>query len=77
MRDLDFTELQFVSGAGCSPTPPSGGGSSPQPPSRSKNNNGYGNGAESGPAPGNSYPSNPTMTGNNSGTGSHRYGNDR
>jgi hypothetical protein len=67
MRDLDFNELFLVSGAGHSPCPPSGGGSSPQPPSRTKNNNGYGNGAESGPAPGNSGSSNPQLTTANSG----------
>jgi len=44
MRDLHEFELAHVSGAG----------SSPCPPSKTKNNNGYGNGAESGPAPGNS-----------------------
>ena len=59
MRDLDFNELQFVSGANRSPAPPSSGcGCSPCPPTTSrmktKNNNGYGNGPESGPAPGNS-----------------------
>ena len=53
MRDLDFNELIFVSGAGHSPCPPSGGGSSPQPPSRTKGNNGFGNGGND-PAPGNS-----------------------
>ncbi len=47
MRDLDFNELIFVSGAGHSPCPPSGGGSSPQPPSRPrKGNNGFGNGSD-------------------------------
>jgi hypothetical protein len=64
MRDLDFNELQFVSGANRSPAPPSSGcGCSPCPPtlspSKSKNNNGFGNGAESGPAPGNSGASDP------------------
>ena len=56
MRDLYEIELSYVSGAGHSPAPPSGCGCSPCPPSggRSKNNNGYGNGPESGPAPGNS-----------------------
>lgn len=60
MRDLEQNELQYVSGAGCSPTAP-GTGSSPSAPSRSKNNNGYGNGAESGPAPGRSGDRNPTL----------------
>ncbi len=58
MRDLDFSELQFVSGANRSPAPPSSGcGCSPCPPSsttRTKNNNGFGNGPESGRAPGRS-----------------------
>ena len=65
MRDLYETELQFVTGAGSSPTPPSGSGCSPTPPTR-KNNNGYGNGAESGPPPGNSG-GNPQLTTANSG----------
>lgn len=55
MRLLQQSELSHVSGGtyscGCycppSKNPPSKG-------SRSKNNNGYGNGPESGPAPGNS-----------------------
>ncbi len=59
MRDLNMSELKFVSGghSGChTPCPP------PPPPShcppssggRQKNNNGFGNGPESGPAPGRS-----------------------
>jgi hypothetical protein len=67
MRDLFENELQFVSGAGCSPTPPSGCGCSPTPPRRRKNNNGYGNGPESGPPPGNSGAHNPQLTGPNRG----------
>ena len=47
MRDLFQNELQFVSGAGSSPTPPSGYGCSPTPPSKQKKgNNGFGNGAD-------------------------------
>jgi hypothetical protein len=47
MRDLFQNELQFVSGAGSSPTPPSGSGCSPTPPSKQKKgNNGFGNGAD-------------------------------
>ena len=47
MRDLFQNELQFVSGAGSSPTPPSGYGCSPTPPStQKKGNNGFGNGAD-------------------------------
>ena len=54
MRDLEQNELQYISG-GCAPTPPSSGcGCSPSRPSRTKNNNGFGNGPESGDAPGNS-----------------------
>ena len=55
MRDLELNELQFVSGAGCSPTPPSGDGCSPCPPSedhgknkKPKGNNGFGNGGNDG-----------------------------
>ena len=55
MRDLHDFELSQVSGAGCSPCPPT------------KNNNGYGNGAESGPPPGNSGAHNPQLTTSNSG----------
>ena len=55
MRDLIPFELDQVSGAGCSPTPPA------------KNNNGYGNGAESGPPPGNSGANNPQLHGQNLG----------
>jgi hypothetical protein len=51
MRDLDFSELQYVSGAGDSPTPPSGCGCSPTPPThekKRKGNNGFGNGGNDG-----------------------------
>ena len=61
MRDLYENELQQVSGAGHSPSPPSGCGCSPCPPSKGKkqkNNNGWGNGPDIGygnyGAPGNS-----------------------
>ena len=60
MRELHQFELTVVSGAGCSPTTPSCE-------CRSKNNNGYGNGAESGPPPGHSGDHNPQLTGWNSG----------
>ena len=57
MRDLLNSELAFVSGGGHSSysscgcyCPPAQG----KQPKRAKNNNGYGNGPESGPAPGNS-----------------------
>ncbi len=55
MRDLHDFELKLVSGAGSSSC------------TRSKNNNGYGNGAESGPPPGNSGAHNPQLTTWNSG----------
>ena len=49
MRDLTSTELQFVSGAGDSPCPPS------TPIKQKKGNNGFGNGADANrAAPGNS-----------------------
>ena len=60
MRDLDFSELQFVSGAGSAPSGPSSGSRcAPSGPSsrRMKNNNGCGNGADGpydNPAPGRS-----------------------
>jgi hypothetical protein len=57
MRDLFNSELQFVSGAGSSPTPPSGCGCSPTPPTRTRQgNNGFGNGSDAPnlAAPGNS-----------------------
>jgi hypothetical protein len=57
MRDLHEFELGLVSGAG----------SSPCPPAKTKNNNGYGNGAESGPPPGHSGDHNPQLTGWNRG----------
>jgi hypothetical protein len=47
MRDLNLNELQFVTGAGNSPSRPSGCGCSPCPPTRSgKGNNGFGNGSD-------------------------------
>lgn len=60
MRELLSNELGFVSGAEGLYIPPgdgTGGGTTdptPIPTERTKNNNGYGNGAESGPAPGHS-----------------------
>ena len=49
MRDLTQNELQHVSGAGCSPCPPT------TPVKEKKGNNGFGNGAdENTAAPGNS-----------------------
>ncbi|MDP9413989.1 MAG: hypothetical protein M3Q08_07830 [Pseudomonadota bacterium] len=57
MRNLETNELQYVSGAGSSPSRPSGCGCSPCPPSSRgrKGNNGFGNGADANrAAPGNS-----------------------
>ena len=45
MRDLDWTELKYVSGAGNSPQPPSCGCSCPEPKAK-KGNNGFGNGSD-------------------------------
>jgi hypothetical protein len=45
MRDLDLSELKFVSGANNSPSRPSGYGCSPSAPSK-KGNNGFGNGSD-------------------------------
>lgn len=62
MRILDTNEIRFVTGAGgstgCSCTCETG---------KTKNNNGYGNGPESGPPPGNSGAHNPQLTSWNSG----------
>jgi hypothetical protein len=60
MRTLSNDELAFVAGAGdCCYDPCA--------PQKTKNNNGYGNGAESGPPPGNSGEHNPQLTGPNRG----------
>ena len=57
MRELTQIEVTMVSGAGsCTPCE-----------CKSKNNNGYGNGAESGPPPGNSGAHNPQLLGPNRG----------
>ena len=64
MRDLHEFELKHVSGAGCSPCPPS---PCDDDDGRHKNNNGYGNGAESGPPPGHSGEHNPQLLGWNRG----------
>jgi hypothetical protein len=66
MRDLHQFEIGFVSGAGSSPTPPSCGCECPET-GKHKNNNGYGNGPESGPPPGHSGDHNPQLTSWNSG----------
>lgn len=45
MRDLDWSELKYVSGAGSSPTPPSC--SCPSTPrNKGRGNNGFGNGSD-------------------------------
>ncbi|TMJ12553.1 MAG: hypothetical protein E6G94_13540 [Alphaproteobacteria bacterium] len=68
MRDLHQFEIGFVSGAGSSPTPPSCGCECPETGGKKhKNNNGYGNGPESGPPPGHSGDHNPQLTTWNSG----------
>ena len=61
MRILSKVELAIVSGGSGEPTDP--------PPGTEdvKNNNGYGNGGESGPPPGHSGDHNPQLTGPNSG----------
>ena len=62
MRQLHDFELKQVSGAGGSCCDPCG---DPEP--RQKNNNGYGNGPESGPPPGNSGAHNPGLLEDNLG----------
>ena len=64
MRLLNSREIAFVTGAGEPTSPPPG---VEPPPSDGKNNNGYGNGPESGPPPGNSGAHNPTLLTWNSG----------
>ena len=55
MRDLYANELQYVSGAGDSPTPPSEPCGCPTTDKTKKGNNGFGNGADANlAAPGNS-----------------------
>jgi len=49
MRNISEAELQFVSGAGCSPCAPC----RPKKAKKAKGNNGFGNGGGD-PAPGNS-----------------------
>lgn len=65
MRILNTYEIALVSGAGSElpPLPGDDGGSTDS----TKNNNGYGNGAESGPPPGNSGAHNPGLLTWNSG----------
>ena len=60
MRVLTTQELAFVSGAG-------GSCCDPCHDRKRKNNNGYGNGPESGPPPGNSGAHNPQLLGPNRG----------
>ncbi len=67
MRDLEQTELLQVTGAGCSPEPPSCDCDYEAPSKRRKNNHGYGNGPESGPPPGRSGEHNPQLIEDNRG----------
>jgi hypothetical protein len=53
MRELFAFELDRVGGGGHSPSSPCAP-SAPSAPKKRKNNNGFGNGPESGPAPGRS-----------------------
>lgn len=62
MYVLGRHECSLVSGGSTSELPPLVGGGG-----KTKNNNGYGNGAESGPAPGNSGSHNPQLWTQNSG----------
>jgi hypothetical protein len=62
MRQLNQAELTLVTGGCGNPCPPPP--CQPQPPvCKTKNNNGYGNGPESGPPPGHSGEHNPQLTG--------------
>lgn len=56
MRDLDFTELKYVSGAGSSPSAPCSCHCPTPTPRGRKGNNGFGNGSDAPnlAAPGNS-----------------------
>jgi hypothetical protein len=65
MRQLHDFELKQVSGAGGSCCDPCDPCCDPEP--RRKNNNGYGNGPESGPPPGNSGAHNPQLLDDNRG----------
>jgi hypothetical protein len=64
MRMLSLEERELVAG-GTSELPPLSG--TDELGGSAKNNNGYGNGAESGPPPGQSGDHNPQLTGWNSG----------
>jgi hypothetical protein len=66
MRLLTSLEIAIVSGAG-SELPPFPGDGGDTTTGTGKNNNGYGNGAESGPPPGNSGDHNPQLLTWNSG----------
>ena len=65
MRELSHEEFGLVAG-GTSELPPFPG-TGGEVGGTTKNNNGYGNGAESGPPPGNSGAHNPQLTSWNSG----------
>ena len=64
MRDLNSRELSLVTGGSEPDIPP---WEIPTDDTKKKNNNGYGNGPETGPPPGNSGAHNPTLTGWNEG----------
>ena len=66
MRTLTESETTFVSG-GSGEVTLIGGTGEVTPPCTQKNNNGYGNGAESGPPPGHSGGHNPQLITDNSG----------
>ena len=66
MYVLDRHECSLVSGGSEVPVLGGGGGTGDTG-GKTKNNNGYGNGAESGPAPGNSGSHNPQLWTQNSG----------
>ncbi len=76
MRQLEVNEIAFVAGGESIPIPTDCNselgdcfGLDPAPTTGKvkKNNNGYGNGAESGPPPGRSGEHNPTLLGDNLG----------
>lgn len=66
MRELGSEELLSIAGAGTT-TYNGDGVETGYTETKSKNNNGYGNGAEFGPPPGNSGARNPQLIGNNLG----------
>jgi hypothetical protein len=67
MRLLSTHEMTYVSGGGGCYTPPPPPCGCDCPSGKTKNNNGYGNGPESGPPPGHSGDHNPQLITSNSG----------